>query len=62
MILAADAVDAKPPSACHRLFAAARGSLDELGLAVLDLLLPMTGPGALLVIDDTLARKRDAGK
>jgi hypothetical protein len=43
-----------------RLFSAARWSLDELGLAVLGLLIPpLLGEGLVLLgIDDTLARKR----
>ncbi len=58
MILAADAVGTKHHSAYHRLFAAARWSLDELGLAVLALILPLLNGLILLGIDDTLARKR----
>lgn len=58
MILAADAVGAKHHSAYHRLFAAARWSLDELGLAVFDLILALIPGTILLVADDTLARKR----
>lgn len=61
MILAADAaVGAKHHSAYHRLFAAARWSLDEMGLAVFGLLiLPLLGDGLVLLgVDDTLARKR----
>jgi hypothetical protein len=59
MILAADAVGSKHHSAYHRLFAAARWSLDELGLAVFALmLLPLLNGLVLLGIDDTLARKR----
>jgi len=59
MILAADAVAAKHHSAFHRVFAAARWSLDELGLAVFDLIRPWLGEGSvLLALDDTLARKR----
>jgi hypothetical protein len=59
MILAADAVGTKHHSAYHRLFAAARWSLDELGLAVFALALPLLGDGlTLLGVDDTLARKR----
>lgn len=58
MILATDAVGTKHHSAYHRLFAAARWSLDELGLAVFALLLPLSGQVVLLGIDDTLARKR----
>jgi hypothetical protein len=60
MILAADAaVGAKHHSAYHRVFAAARWSLDELGLAVMGLALSLgDGGGAvLLAMDDTLARK-----
>lgn len=58
MIVAADAaVGAKHHSAYHRVFAAARWSLDELGLAVLGLAVAGDGP-ALLAVDDTLARKR----
>jgi hypothetical protein len=59
MILAADAVGTKHHSTYHRLFAAARWSLDELGLAVFSLLLPLLGEASiLLALDDTLARKR----
>jgi hypothetical protein len=61
MILAANAARGrKHHSAYHRLFAAARWSLDELGLAVFGLLiLPLLdGRLVLLGIDDTLARKR----
>ena len=59
MIVAADAVGTKHHSAYHRLFSAARWSLDELGLAIFGLLLPLLGEGStLLGIDDTLARKR----
>lgn len=58
MILAADAVGKKHHSAYHRLFAAARWSLDELGLAVFGLILPLLDGLLLLGIDDTLARKR----
>ena len=58
MMLAADAVGSKHHSAYHRLFAAARWSLDELGLAVFALMLPLLGDVVLLGIDDTLARKR----
>jgi hypothetical protein len=59
MILAADAaVGRKHHSAYHRLFAAARWSLDELGLAVFGLILPSLSGLILLGIDDTLARKR----
>jgi hypothetical protein len=58
MILAANAVGTKHHSAYHRLFAAARWSLDELGLAVFGLMLPLLNGSILLGIDDTLARKR----
>jgi hypothetical protein len=61
MIVAADAVRAKHHSAYHRVFAAARWSLDEMGLAVFDLILPwLDGGPILLAVDDTLARKRGA--
>jgi DDE superfamily endonuclease len=58
MMLAADAVGTKHHSAYHRLFAAARWSLDEFGLAVFAAMLPLLGEVVLLGIDDTLARKR----
>ena len=65
MIQAADAVKApgrdsvKHHSAFHRLFSAARWSLDELGLAVFGLIEPwLDGDAVLLSLDDTLARKR----
>lgn len=60
MIMAAGAVGTKHHSAYHRVFATARWSLDELGLAVLQyLILPWVGDGViLLALDDTLARKR----
>jgi hypothetical protein len=58
MILAADAVGQKHHSAYHRLYSAARWSLDELGLAVFGLILPLLSGAISLVVDDTLARKR----
>lgn len=59
MIEAADAVGTKHHSAFHRVFSAARWSLDDLGLAVFDLITPWVPDGpAPLAIDDTLARKR----
>ena len=59
MILAADAVGSKHHSCFHRLFAGARWSLDQLGLAVFALILPWLDDGPiLLALDDTLARKR----
>ena len=61
MIVAAGAAQGhKHHSAYHRLFAAARWSLDELGLVIFGLLiLPLAGVGLVLLgLDDTLARKR----
>ncbi len=59
MILAANAAAGhKHHSTYHRLFAAARWSLDELGLAVFGLMLPFLDNLILLGIDDTMARKR----
>jgi len=60
MIVAAGAVGAgaRHHSAYHRVFAAARWSLDELGLAVFGLIPPLSGGAVLLAVDDTLARKR----
>jgi hypothetical protein len=59
MICAAGAVGAKHHSAYHRVFAAASWSLDALGLAVFDLILPWLDDAVvMLAIDDTLARKR----
>jgi hypothetical protein len=58
MILAADAVGTKHHSAYHRLFAAARWSLDELGLVLFALIFPLLDGLVVLGIDDTLARKR----
>ena len=59
MICAAGAVETKHHSAYHRVFAAARWSLDALGLAVFGLILPWIDDAVvMLAIDDTLARKR----
>jgi len=65
MLVACDAVrrrgrrGVKHHSAYHRVFAAARWSLDALGLAVFKLILPWLGDGPVfLALDDTLARKR----
>jgi hypothetical protein len=60
MILAAGAAGEgfKHHSAYHRVFSAARWSLDELGLAVFGLVLPLLDGVVLLAVDDTLARKR----
>ena len=49
MILAADAVRTKHHSAYHRVFAAARWSMDELGLAVFDLIVPWLGKGPIML-------------
>lgn len=58
MILAAGATAEKHFSSYHRLFSAARWSLDALGLAVFDLIEPFLGSVVMLGLDDTLARKR----
>ena len=59
MIEAADAVGAKHHSAFHRVFSAARWSLDELGLAIFTRIEPwLSDDPVLLSLDDTLARKR----
>jgi len=58
MILAAGATAAKHFSSYHRLFSAARWSLDALGLAVFDLIQPFLGDVVMLGLDDTLCRKR----
>jgi hypothetical protein len=58
MILAAGEAAGKHYSSYHRLFNAARWSLDRLGLAVFDLIEPWIEGDVLLAIDDTLARKR----
>ncbi|MFQ5807934.1 MAG: transposase [Phycisphaerae bacterium] len=59
MIEAADAVGTKHHSAFHRVFSAARWSLDELGLAIFALIEPgLADDAVLLSLDDTLARKR----
>jgi hypothetical protein len=62
MIVAADAaIGGKHHASYHRLFATARWSIDELGLAIFKLLiLPLLlGDGLILLgMDDTLARKR----
>jgi hypothetical protein len=60
MVVAAGAVGPghKHHSAYHRVFAAARWSLDELGLAVFGLILPLLEGVVLVAVDDTLARKR----
>lgn len=58
MILAAGDVAQKHFSSYHRLFSAARWSLDHLGLAVFDFVLPWLDEIIVLALDDTLARKR----
>ncbi len=59
MIVAAGMAGVKHHSAFHRIFAAARWSLDAAGLAVFRLLEPWLDEAMiLLAIDDTLARKR----
>jgi hypothetical protein len=58
MILAAGDAAEKHYSSYHRLFSAARWSLDALGLAVFGLIEPFLGSVVMLALDDTLARKR----
>lgn len=59
MILAAGSSADKHYSSYHRVFSAARWSLDAVGLAVFDLIRPfLDGEVAMLALDDTLARKR----
>jgi len=58
MILAAGSSADKHYSSYHRVFSAARWSLDVVGLAVFDLLQPFLGEVAMLGLDDTLAHKR----
>jgi hypothetical protein len=58
MIVAAGESAEKHFSSYHRLFSAARWSLDTLGLAVFDLIEPFLGSVVMLGLDDTLARKR----
>ena len=58
MILAAGDAAEKHFSSDHRLFSAARWSLDALGLALFDLIEPFLGKVVMLGLDDTLARKR----
>ena len=58
MIMAAGDVAEKHFSSYHRLFSAARWSLDAVGLAVFSLIEPWLTDAVLLALDDTLARKR----
>ena len=50
IIVAADAVGTKHHSAYHRLFASARWSLDELGLAIFQMILPLVRGTILLAM------------
>lgn len=58
MIRAAALVGRKHHSSFHRLFSAARWSVDELGLGVFQLLLPLLPATLVLSLDDTLCPKR----
>jgi hypothetical protein len=58
MIVAAGTTADKHFSSYHRLFSAARWSLDAVGLAVFDLITPDSEGVVMLGLDDTLARKR----
>ena len=58
MILVAGDRAGKHFSSYHRLFSRAAWSLDAVGLAVLKLMQPYLGEVVMLVLDDTLARKR----
>ena len=58
MIAAAGDTAHKHFSSYHRLFSAARWSLDAVGLALFGLIEPLLGDVVLLGLDDTLARKR----
>ncbi|TWT92013.1 Transposase DDE domain protein [Botrimarina colliarenosi] len=58
MILAAGDSADKHYSSYHRVFSAARWSLERVGLAVLDLVTRWVEGDVLLALDDTLARKR----
>jgi hypothetical protein len=58
MILASGDTADKHYSSYHRLFSAARWSLDAVGLALFDLIEPYLEGPILLGLDDTLARKR----
>jgi hypothetical protein len=58
MLQAAGAVHAKHHSSYHRLFAMAQWSLDELGLKLFGLLLPLLPALIRLSLDDTLCHKR----
>lgn len=58
MILAVGSAADKHWSSYHRLFSAARWSLDAVGLAVFVLIEPFLGEVVMLGVDDTLCRKR----
>jgi DDE superfamily endonuclease len=58
MILTVGESASKHYSSYHRLFSAARWSLDAVGLAVFDLIAAWCGETIFVVVDDTLARKR----
>jgi hypothetical protein len=59
MLVAAGVAGKKHHAAFHRVFSAAQWSLDELGLIVFRLIVPLLGAGTVkLTLDDTLARKR----
>ena len=58
MILAAGSSADKHYSSYHRLFSAARWSLDGVGLALFDVIEPFLGEVVMLGLDNTLARKR----
>jgi hypothetical protein len=59
MLVSAAAVGSRHHSVFHHVFAAARWSLDQVGLLLLDLILPWVSPATIrLSLDDTLARKR----
>ena len=58
MILAAGDTAGKHYSSYHRVFSAARWSLDAVGMSMLDLVRPFLGEVVMLALDDTLARKR----
>jgi hypothetical protein len=58
-IVAAGVAGKKHHAACHRVFAAACWSVDEVGLIIFQLIAPLLPPGAVkLTLDDTLAHKR----
>jgi hypothetical protein len=58
MILAAGSAADKHYSSYHRLFSAARWSLDAIGLSMFALIEPFLGSVVMLGLDDTLCRKR----